>query len=163
MGARVVAGRQTAAGEGDIVVFHLGMRINSPWAVHIWLPMIRSMLRMLKELSEDPDSGLLGYRSVFSGPRNLQTVQYWSSTDQLLRYGSDPSRTHRPAWAEYNRRRRAGGRHVGVWHETYAVPPGGQESIYVDMPPYGLAAATGVVPVSRRGNRAAARLRSGAA
>ena len=40
------------------------------------------------------------------------------------------------------------GRHLA---ETFAVPAGGHESIYVSMPPTGLAAATGVVPVASRG------------
>ncbi|MFJ7625695.1 monooxygenase family protein [Streptomyces sp. NPDC097595] len=53
---------------------------------------------------------------------------------------------------------------VGLWHETYIVPEGGYESIYADMPAYGLAAATGSLPIGGRGRRAADRLahRSGA-
>jgi hypothetical protein len=32
--------------------------------------------------------------------------------------------------------------------------------VYVDMPPFGLGRATGVIPVGRRGERAADRLRA---
>ncbi|MEV7185015.1 DUF4188 domain-containing protein [Kitasatospora sp. NPDC093102] len=52
----------------------------------------------------------------------------------------------------------AGRGHVGLWHETYIVPPGGYESIYFDMPPFGLAAATGQLSVEERGRHAAQRL-----
>lgn len=46
---------------------------------------------------------------------------------------------------------------MGIWHETFIVPAGSYETVY-DMPAYGLAAATGVVPVDRRGDTAAQRL-----
>ncbi len=46
---------------------------------------------------------------------------------------------------------------VGFRHEAYIVPEGSYESIHVDMPPFGLAAATGVPPVGNRGRRAAQR------
>jgi Domain of unknown function (DUF4188) len=159
MGATVIAGRQTAAAEGDIVVFHIGMRINRLRAPRSWLPVLRAMPRMLQELAGDKDSGLLGWQLLLGGPRTFQVVQYWRSQEQLLAYASAADRRHRPAWAEFNRRARAGKRHVGVWHETYVVPAGSYEAIYADMPAYGLAAATGVVPIGRRGERAAERLR----
>ena len=47
---------------------------------------------------------------------------------------------------------------MGIWHETFIVPAGSYETVYDDMPAYGLAAATGVVPVDRRGDTAAQRL-----
>jgi fumigallin biosynthesis monooxygenase-like protein len=43
---------------------------------------------------------------------------------------------------------------VGLWHEAYVVPEGSYESIYADMPAFGLAAAHGQVPVERRGRSA---------
>jgi hypothetical protein len=45
-----------------------------------------------------------------------------------------------PAWAAFNRAVGNNGS-VGVWHETYEVAPGHYESIYVNMPRWGLAAA----------------------
>lgn len=36
---------------------------------------------------------------------------------------------------------------VGIWHETYVSAPGTRESIYVNMPEFGLAGATEHVPV----------------
>lgn len=65
---------------------------------------------------------------------------------------------HRKAWVVINRKERKSRQHVGLWHETYVVPEGGYESVYADMPPFGLAAATGVLPIAARGRRGADRL-----
>ncbi len=61
----------------------------------------------------------------------------------------------RPA---FNRRVREGRGKVGLWHETFVVPAGSYESVYVNMPPFGLGEARGTVPVGRRGERAADRM-----
>lgn len=63
---------------------------------------------------------------------------------------------HHKAWAIINRKEKAGKarQHVGLWHEAYVVPEGAYESIYADMPAFGLAAAHGQVPVERRGRSA---------
>jgi len=36
--AKVIADRMTAQVEGDFAVFFIGMRINSFWKIHKWLP-----------------------------------------------------------------------------------------------------------------------------
>lgn len=158
MNGEVAQGRRTADADGEVVVFLVGMRINRFRAVRGWLPALRAMPRMLRELTADPDSGMLGYRFVLRGPREFAVLQYWSSARELLAYATAADREHRPAWTEFNRRARNGKGEVGIWHETYAVPAGGYENIYVDMPERGLGAAHGTVPVGRRGDRAAARL-----
>ncbi|GAB7030779.1 DUF4188 domain-containing protein [Streptomyces sp. NPDC021749] len=157
MSGKPVQGRMTADGGGEVVVFLVGMRINNWRAVRSWLPVFRAMPGMIKELARDPERGMLGYRFL-PGLRNFAVLQYWESKEKLLAYASDQGGAHRPAWAAFNRRARAGRRHVGIWHETYAVPAGSYESIYANMPPHGLGAARGVVPVARRGERAAERL-----
>ncbi|MFC8719870.1 DUF4188 domain-containing protein [Kitasatospora sp. NPDC057198] len=156
-------GRTTAAAEGEVVLFLIGMRINHFRAPHHWLPVFLAMPRMLRELSRDPDSGLLGHQLLAGSPRTYYVVQYWESAEKLLAYASAPDRLHRKAWATINRFERKSRQHVGIWHETYVVPAGNYESIYGDMPPYGLAAATGVLPVERRGRTARDRLAHGAA
>ncbi len=160
MAGAVEAGRSTTAARGDVVVFLIGMRINKLWAVRSWLPVLMAMPRMLKELSRDPAGGLLGFRVQLGGPRDFSVVQYWESKEALFAYASAPDQEHRPAWTAYNRRVRKSGPHVGVWHETYAVPAGRYETVYVNMPPYGLGAAHGIEPVGRRGERAAERMGS---
>ncbi|MBB1245404.1 DUF4188 domain-containing protein [Streptomyces durbertensis] len=158
MGASINQGRTTAAAEGEITVFLIGMRFTNLLAVRSWFPVFRAMPGMLRELSQDKDSGLLGYRLLRGGLRDIHIVQYWSSHEKLLAYASASDGSHRPAWAAFNRRLRAGRDKVGFWHETYVVPAGRYESVYVNMPESGLGAATGVIPVGRRGETAAQRL-----
>ncbi|MFG2136224.1 DUF4188 domain-containing protein [Streptomyces sp. NPDC048650] len=158
MGGKPIQGRTTADGTGDVVVFLIGMRVNSWWAVRSWLPVFRAMPRMLKELVRDRDSGLLGYRPLAAPPRSFGLIQYWESKEKLLAYAADQGGEHRPAWAAFNRRAREGRDKVGFWHETFVVPAGAYESVYVNMPSFGLGEARGVVPVGRRGERAAQRL-----
>jgi hypothetical protein len=57
---QINAQRMTVEVEGDFVVLLIGMRINKPWKVHKWLPVFLAMPRMLKELKNRPESGLLG-------------------------------------------------------------------------------------------------------
>ncbi|MEV6594166.1 DUF4188 domain-containing protein [Streptomyces acidicola] len=158
MPEKVVPGRNTAAAEGDVVVFHIGLRINRLLAFSSWLPAFMSMPRMLRELSQEKSSGLLGYKVLYGGLREFYVVQYWTDKERLLAYAHQQDKEHRPAWTAFNRRARTGKGHVGIWHETFIVPAGSYESVYDDMPAYGLAAATGVVPVGRRGDTAAQRL-----
>ncbi|WP_059008562.1 DUF4188 domain-containing protein [Streptomyces specialis] len=165
MAAKPIPGHTTAALEGDAVVLLIGMRINHFWAVRQWLPVFLAMPRMLRELDADPGSGLLGRVLLTASPRTYYLVQYWESKEKLYAYASAPGTFHHTMWARLNRAQRAGGTrgHVGLWHETYIAPRGSYESIYFDMPPSGLAAATGVLPVERRGRTAAARFAHGTA
>ncbi|MDJ0341676.1 DUF4188 domain-containing protein [Streptomyces sp. H10-C2] len=158
MTAKPIEGRTTADAGGEVIVFIIGMRINNFLAVRSWWPVFTAMPRMLKELSGEKGSGLLGFRGRPGFPRVFEVIQYWESREKLLAYASDQNGEHRPAWAAFNRRARAGKNKVGFFHETYVVPVGGHESIYVNMPEYGLGEATGVVPVGRRGESAADRL-----
>jgi hypothetical protein len=151
----VIPGRMTHDYDGDLVVFLIGMRINKPWRLDLWLPVFTAMPAMLAELSKDKGSGLLGYRLTFGAGGPL-LVQYWNSHEKLYQYASNRDAAHRPAWAAFNRRARKAPGAVGVWHETYVVERA--ESIYSGMPVSGLAAATSSVPVGRRGETAAERL-----
>jgi Domain of unknown function (DUF4188) len=151
----VVPARMTHDFDGDLVVFLIGMRINRPWRIDLWLPVFSAMPRMLAELMKDKESGMLGYRLAYGAGGPL-LVQYWNSHEKLYRYASDRTAAHRPAWAAFNRRARKAPGAVGIWHETYVVERA--ESIYVGMPVAGLAAATSAVPVTRRGETAVDRL-----
>jgi hypothetical protein len=148
---------QTAAADGDFVVFLLGMRINRWWRVDLWLPVLFAMMRMLRELRAHPELGLMGVAPTgFSNPVVL--VQYWKSVESLQQFAKSPDQPHLPAWSEFNRRARRT-RAVGVWHETYVIPRGGHESIYVNMPSFGLGAAFGTRPAIGPLAEAAGRLR----
>lgn len=135
--------------DGDVVVFVIGMRINRIRKVRSWWPTFVGMPQMLRELAKE-DRGLLGVQSYWSG-RTLLTIQYWRSAEELGAYARDASLSHAPAWAAFNRDA-AGSGDVGIFHETYVVPTDRIESVYGNMPAYGLAAAVGSV---ERGERSA--------
>lgn len=156
--SRIVPGRMTHRHEGELVVFNIGMQINSWWRPDLWLPVFLEMPKMLRELSTAPDSGLLGYELLF-GAGGPWVVQYWSSAEKLYAYASDPSAEHRPAWSRFNRLARKAPGAVGIWHETYLVERA--ESMFVSTRPMGLAKATELVPVERRHDRARARFADG--
>jgi hypothetical protein len=113
------------------------------------------MPKMIKEMAANPDLGLLDARSHF-GLRNHMVLQYWRSAGQLKAYAQASDKRHIPAWQAFNRAIGTSG-DVGIWHETYVVPPGHAESIYVNMPRYGLGLAGALHPA--KGDRATAEKR----
>ncbi|HEX3541976.1 MAG TPA: DUF4188 domain-containing protein [Acidimicrobiales bacterium] len=157
--AKVQAGRYTADHDGEIVVFLIGMRVNRIWKVKKWLPTAAAMGPMLRELAAHPEKGLLG-AEPFLGGRTIMLVTYWRSFDDLERFARNPDDPHLPAWRAFNRRVGTSG-DVGVFHETFVVPTQSSESIYANMPVFGLAKATASVPIGRKGQ--AARFRIGSA
>ncbi|MGA2127105.1 MAG: DUF4188 domain-containing protein, partial [Xanthobacteraceae bacterium] len=60
--SEIKPGRWTARFEEPHVVFLIGMRINKPWKVHRWFPVIMAMGRMLGELHARPELGFMGGR-----------------------------------------------------------------------------------------------------
>ena len=150
--------RLTADVDSDFVVFRIGFRINSLWKVHKWLPVFLAMPRMLRELDADPDSGLLGYQTSF-GLRNARMTQFWRSFEDLYAYAHDADAEHLPAWQRFSSEVGQGG-DVGIWHETFLVRADDHESVYVNMPPFGLGAATELVPATGERETALDRLGS---
>ncbi|MGW2421785.1 DUF4188 domain-containing protein [Streptomyces sp. NPDC001709] len=148
--------RTTADAKGEVVVLLIGMRINRFWAVHLWLPVMLGMFRMLRELEKDPARGLRSRVMLTASPRTYYIVQYWESKEKLYAYASAPDAFHHKAWAQLNRKERTGKLRgqVGIWHEAYVVPEGSYEAIYGDMPAFGLAAAHGQIPLEKRGRYA---------
>ena len=151
-------GRFSARAEGDFVVFLVGMRVNKPWKVHRWLPVMRAMQRMLRVIDDHPELGCLGHEQWLG--RTIVLVQYWRSVEGLHRFSTDEDLPHLEPWRRFNRTVRDSG-DVGVWHETYKVRAGEYEAIYGNMPTFGLAAATAHVPVATLGHSSPARLGTG--
>src|SRR4051794_41832441 len=125
--AAVVAGRQTAVGDRDVVVFLIGMRINKLRALRQWWPVFVAMPRMLRELASRPELGLLHAQTYLSG-RTIQVVQYWRSTEDLLAYSHAADQEHLPAWRAFNRRAR-GVDAGGNFSQTYVLPASAQGGI----------------------------------
>src|SRR5215470_12580 len=141
--AKINRMRMAASIEGDFVVFLIGMRVNRPWKIHKWLPVAAAMPRMLKELAEKPEVGLLGYQQHF-GLRGATLIQYWRSFEKLEAYARSKDAEHFPAWVAFNKNIANNG-DVGIWHETYLVAAGKYETIYNNMPEYGLGKASALV------------------
>lgn len=147
--------RVTTASDGDVVVFLIGMRVNRWWKFWQWLRTAAAMPRMLRELERQPELGLLGAESWFG--RTTLLVSYWKSVDHLLAYAKARNAAHLPAWRAFNRYVGTNG-DVGIWHETYRVPAAHYESVYVNMPEFGLGKAFGIVPAHGHRSSAAGRL-----
>jgi hypothetical protein len=148
--------RMTVEIEGDFVVFLLGMRVNRIWKFHKWIPVALAMPKMLKELFQKPESGFLGCE-IYGGFRPL-VVQYWKSFEHLEAYAKDRSGQHYPAWKEFNTKIKSNG-DVGIWHETFQVHSGEYESIYNNMPKYGLGKIGALVPATGNKETAAERMK----
>jgi len=128
--------RMTADVDGEFAVFIIGMRINKLWKIHKWLPVSISMPKMIKELYENPEMGLMGHESWVG--RTTVMIQYWKSFDHLEKYAKDRNSNHLPAWTEFNKKIGSSG-DVGIWHETYISKKGSYECVYNNMPRFGLA------------------------
>jgi hypothetical protein len=137
--------------EGDFVVFLIGMRINKPLRVDKWFPVASAMPKMLKELYSNPELGLIHHEMWFS--RTIVLIQYWRSIEQLLAYAKNRDAEHLPAWQAFNKSIGTDGS-VGIWHETYMVSDKKYETVYSNMPPFGLGKA-GTLVEARSGFQSA--------
>ena len=137
-------GRWTARIEGDFVVFLIGARLELRHPVRSFKDLggMRGMQYMLKDLSQHPEKGLLGFHS-----HGLTIVQYWRSFEDLEQFARNPDDPHLGPWRQYWKRVGRSGR-TGIWHETFLVRAGEYESIYGNMPAFGLGHATELVPLS---------------
>lgn len=154
----IIPARMTAAHQGPLVVFIIGMRINRFHRIDKWLPVARAMGPMIAELSRDPESGFLGAQSMLAGLRTVLLLQYWRDFDSLEAYARAREKAHWPAWTAFNKAVGTNGS-VGIFHETYAVPAGASETIYANMPQFGLGKATSLVPATGSRNEARSRMK----
>lgn len=149
-------GRATAQIDGDFVVFLIGLRFNRLWKVRSWLGPFLAMPKMLQDLRQHPEKGLLGVRMAMSG-RTVSLVQYWRSFEQLEAFARNTDDPHLASWRAFNRTVGDNG-DVGIFHETYRVHAGDHESVYVNMPVMGLAEAGESVMLGKGRDTARTRL-----
>jgi hypothetical protein len=154
--ASIFPGRYTAQTDESFVVFLIGMRVNRIWALRSWTQVAAAMPPMLAELRRNPELGFL-HAEMFLYWRGIATAQYWRSFDHLHAYANAKDKIHLPAWAEFNRRIGGNGA-VGIWHESYLVAAGHYESIYANMPRFGLAKAVEHAAISGRMETARSRI-----
>ena len=152
----VIPERYTAQMDGSFVVFVIGMRINKLFAISKWLPVAQAMGGMLKELYENKELGFLGTESFFNG-RTILQIQYWKSFEDLEHYARHAS-LHVKAWKNFNLKA-SKTETVGIFHETYVIEKNQYESVYVNMPRFGLAKAGESIPVNQHRETARARIK----
>jgi hypothetical protein len=154
---KVFPGRFTAQIDGPFVVFAIGMRVNKIFAFHKWVPVAMAMGPMLKTLYEHPEKGFLGAQTFLYG-RGVMLLQYWRSFEDLERFARAKDEPHLAPWQRFNKAIGADGS-VGIFHETYTIDAGKYESVYANMPRFGLAMVGEHVPAV--GKRETARRRLG--
>ncbi len=155
MSKQIYVGRYTTENEENLVVFLIGMRINRPWAIHRWLPVFFAMPGMIKELYTNQDE--LGFLSLenYLGLRTTVMIQYWKSMEDLQAYAR--GKKHLAAWRYFNKKI-GNNPAVGIYHESYQLHSGDYESLYGNMPKYGLGKALPHVLVTKELNSAKKRL-----
>ena len=156
---QIHAGRFAAAFDQPVTVFVIGMRINHFHKVGKWLPVARAMRPMIEELARNPGSGFLGFERLFLNLRTVVLIQYWRDFDSLEAYARDREQKHWPAWTAFNKAIGSDGT-VGIFHETYCVPAGGYETIYGNMPPFGLGKVAGLTTATGSRNEARSRMKA---
>lgn len=134
----IIRERVTVDIDQEFVVLLIGMRINKWWKINKWLPIALAMKKMVGELTES-DAQQSGYLSgeYHTIGHPFIYVQYWRSYDHLESYASNKSYVHKETWHRYFKKVGLNG-DVGIWHETYRIEPGKFESVYLNMPPFGL-------------------------
>lgn len=136
------------ASQAGVVVFHIGARYNHPLgplcpggkevAEH-FLACAGDALRRADEF------GCLGqtnWRGEETASNNtVLAVLYFRDLDGLNRFAGDAVHVRAMKW--YNEFvLKQGYSHIGIYHETFCAPPGGYETIYDNMPPTLLGAAS---------------------
>ena len=155
MSKEIFSGRFTAENHEGIVVFVIGMRINKWRAVHKWLPVMAAMPPMMKELAIHKELGCLSSESFFKLPLTFM-IQYWRSEEELHAYSR--GQKHLKAWKNFKQKTKNNDA-VGIYHETYLISSGQSESIYVNMPEFGLAKALGKKEITPSTSSARQRLK----
>jgi len=152
---KFVRGRYTAKMDDSFLLFVIGLRIHQLWKIHLWIPIIISMQKMINELYRNKDLGFLDMKFFISW-RGVTLLQYWKSFEHLEKYARQGA-IHLKAWKDFNQKVAKTGS-VGFYHESYVVRQGEYECMYVNMPVYGLARAGSHLPATGRRETARGRM-----
>src|SRR3954454_701883 len=100
--AEVRQGRWTAQIDGDFVVFLIGARVDWRHPVRSFKDLggMSGMPYLLKHLTQQPESGLLGYQNYGL----TMNVQYRRSFEDLERFANAQSEPHKAVWRNYWKR-----------------------------------------------------------
>ena len=158
MSSNIYPGRYTAEIDEPFVVFLIGSHVGSLRNLMKARWLGQAMNEMLDVLSTDSQKGFLGGESFFRfWPFTSILVSYWRSYEDLERFAHDKNDPHLEPWRRFNREI-GSDVSIGIWHETYVVQAGQYETMYGNMPAFGLAKASRHVPVTGRLDTARQRL-----
>lgn len=138
----------TARCDGDFVVCLIGIRPNgaNPFTKS-FIEIGKVFRQMMSELESDRALGYMG-GDIYIGANQRKSstlcVQYWRDYESLEKWTHTKMGIHLRTIMNYKQNHQNSGEY-GVWHETYKIKDGDYESIYVNMPPIGLALATEAV------------------
>ena len=129
---RVVAGLPESVEE--LCLVRLGLVVRKvralPFAAKIGQAITGSAKRAIES-----GAGLLGSERFRFHWNHFGVLQYWASFEALEGWSHRPP--HSDWWREALDRMRKQG-DFGIYHETFLIPRGGVESIYLDCPRVGL-------------------------
>lgn len=150
--------RMLADIEGEFLVFVVELRIHQWWRFGKWYPTVIDMGRMLTELMQKPEFGLLHFEYWFAFRRQL-FLMYWRSYEHMHDWVLDKDATHIAGWKKLNQLMKDHPNVLGFWHESYVIQPYQYEAFYRNVPTVGLGKAGSLTPLTGRATTAAARLR----
>lgn len=123
--------------DSEIVVFLIGTRCNHP--LGILAPGVKDIVSYFSSMATDLDKyreefGFLGMTSWMNSSdrttnSEIMEVGYFRSIEGLHKFAH--SKYHRPGWDWWNKHHKTYP-HLSIYHETYHVPKGHWENIYVN-------------------------------
>lgn len=141
---------------GEFLVFIIELHVHKLWQFWRWYPVVQAMTKMLIELLENKEYGLLNYEYRFSFNRQF-IVMYWRSYEHMHDWSLNKDATHMEGWRMLNKLMQEHPDLLGFWHESYVVSQ--YESFYRNVPEVGLGRAGNLVPLKGGMKTGAARLR----
>lgn len=149
-------GRVPEKGAGkEVVVFVVGASANHP--LGLFAPGFRQLGDYFQNMFNEAESnrekwGFLGKSSGFTAAQDgagnaIITISYWRSIEHLHAFAHGDA--HRAGWDWWNRTIKQHD-HLGIMHETFAVPANGWENIYVNFHPIGMGETSHLLPPSEK-------------
>jgi Domain of unknown function (DUF4188) len=118
----------------ELCLVRLGLVVRKFRALPYASRLVRAIDRSAREAIES-GAGLFSSERFRFGWDHFGVLQYWSSFEALDNWSHRSP--HSDWWRDALERMRQRG-DFGVYHETFLVPRGNVESIYLDCPPVGL-------------------------
>ncbi|MDX1438035.1 MAG: DUF4188 domain-containing protein [Anaerolineales bacterium] len=153
-----IGSRMMADLEGEFLVFIIELQVHKLLSFRKWYPAVTAMNRMLAELMEKPEYGLLSFEYWFAFRRQL-FLTYWRSFEHMHDWALNKDAAHIPGWKMLNQLMKDHPDIIGFWHESFVVQPYQYEAFYRNVPAVGLGRAGSLLPLKGRATTAAARLR----